>query len=181
MEPVAARVWLADIGPLLAPLQPTGLALVDGFALSHKVLWVSRLPEEVVARAADFEPVVGRSGWLFQLDPRLQDGDLLFVASDTSRASSDPVLAIAATLVRCAWRLRQVDASGGSDERGEVAEAVHALRNSLNSVLMSAAVITTCADLLPERLQPIAREIEAAAERSVQRLHRLTAVIDAGA
>jgi hypothetical protein len=180
VEPVAARAWLAEIGPLLAPLQPAGFALVDGFALSHKVLWVSRLPDEVVAHVADFEPVEGRSGWLFQLDPRAHDGEMLFIASDTGRASSDPVLALAGTLVRCAWRLRQLDPDAG-DDRGDLAEAIHALRNSLNSVLMSAAVITTCADLLPERLQPIAREIEAAAERSVQRLHKLTAVIDAGA
>jgi signal transduction histidine kinase len=180
VEPLADRAWLADLGALLAPLQPAGLALVDGFALSQKFLWVSRLPAEVVPRVSELDALGERSGWRFQLDPRQPEAALLFVASATGRGGEDPLPAAAATLVRCAWRLRQAEGGGACDDRSDLAEAIHALRNSLNSVLMSAAVITTCADLLPERLQPIAREIEAAAERSVQRLHRLTAVIDAG-
>ena len=169
-------LWLEQLAGLLRPLRPEGLSLVGGLVLPLKLQWVDQLPADVqLLVPADGPPPRG-SGWLVQLEADESDPLLLFIAA-RSPPESEATLRQVATLVRSAWRLQR----GGGGEDGqpdELGEAVHALRNSLNSVLMSAAVVTTCADLLPERLQPIAREIEAAAARSVQRLHRLTGLID---
>jgi hypothetical protein len=170
--------WLAQLRALLAPLQPERLVVVGGLVLPLKLQWVERLPADVHPLVPGEPSPVGQSGWLIQLEADESAPLLLFVGARERAEASETALRGVATLVRSAWRLRQ----GFDDESGpdDVSEAVHALRNSLNSVLMSAAVVTTCADLLPERLQPIAREIEAAAARSVQRLHRLTGLIESG-
>jgi hypothetical protein len=168
--------WLQPLGSLLAPLRPTRLAVVGGLVMPLKVQWTDRLPSEAVLVDGGDASLIGSSGWLFKLPSENIEPQLLFVATEHESAGTEPLLDAATTLVRASWLLRcGVDGAGHA---AEVAEAIHALRNSLNSVLMSAAVVTTCADLLPERLQPIAREIEAAAARSVQRLHRLTGLIE---
>jgi hypothetical protein len=168
--------WLQPLELLLAPLRPERLAVVGGGGMQLKVQWTSRLPDDAVLIEPRDACLIGRSGWLFQLPSEGTEPQLLFLVTDHEDAASEAMLESATGLVRCAWRLRR--GAGEDSEAAELAEAIHALRNSLNSVLMSAAVITTCADLLPERLQPIAREIEAAAARSVQRLHRMTGLIE---
>jgi hypothetical protein len=170
--------WLAQVGALLAPLRPDRLVVVGGLVLPLKLQWVDRLPASVQPLLPVEPSPVGQSGWLIQLESDESDPVLLFVVSRARVEASEGSLKVVATLVRSAWRLRQ--GLDDEDAPDDISEAIHALRNSLNSVLMSAAVVTTCADLLPERLQPIAREIEAAAARSVQRLHRLTGLIESG-
>jgi hypothetical protein len=170
--------WLGQLGVLLAPLRPDRLVVVGGLVLPMKLQWVDRLPGDVQPLQPVEPSPVGQSGWLIQLEADESDPLLLFVAARARVETSDTALKVVATLVRSAWRLRQ--GLDDEDAPDDLSEAIHALRNSLNSVLMSAAVVTTCADLLPERLQPIAREIEAAAARSVQRLHRLTGLIESG-
>jgi hypothetical protein len=169
--------WLGQLALMLAPLRPERLFVVGGLVLPLKLQWVDRLPADVQALWPVEPSPVGQSGWLIQLESDESDPLLLFVATRARAECADSGLKVVATLVRSAWRLRQ---GLDDDAPDDMSEAIHALRNSLNSVLMSAAVVTTCADLLPERLQPIAREIEAAAARSVQRLHRLTGLIESG-
>jgi hypothetical protein len=177
LEVAAVRdAWLQPLARLLKPLGADRLALVAGLVVPLRAQWVERLTGEAQLADPDDADLVGRSGWLFQLPGDSVEPQLLFAAARDEAAVSAALLDAAVALVRASWRLQL----GAGDEEGaaETGEAIHALRNSLNSVLMSAAVITTCADLLPERLQPIAREIEAAAERSVQRLHRLTGLVE---
>lgn len=183
--PVAAagglslRRWLGALQVLLEPLAPERLVLLQGLMLPTRLQWVDRLPEDLstVDPDDDERELQHRSGWLLPIEPRGPQPVLLFVVTDHTEPPSDTLMHLASTLCRCAWRIRNGD---GDDEARALGEAVHGLRNGLNSVLMSAAVITTCADLLPERLQPIAREIESAAHRSVDRLHKLTALIEPG-
>jgi hypothetical protein len=167
--------WLQPLAAQLAPLKPKCLAVVAGLALPLRVQWAERLPAEAELLEPAGPALHERSGWLFQLPGAQAEARSLFVASDNETAVGQAQLEAAVALVRAAWRLA---GGGADDDAAEIGEAIHALRNSLNSVLMSAAVVTTCADMLPERLQPIAREIEAAAARSVDRLHRLTGLIE---
>jgi len=178
--PVALRDWLLALQGMLAPLEPQRLVLLRGLVLPPRLQWIERMPDDVVVEPDGGRLQDGDSGWLFPLEKQGNQPLLLFLVTDRAEAAPDVLMNAAATLCRCAWRLRQGEHGSGDDEVRALGEAIHGLRNGLNSVLMSAAVITTCADLLPERLQPIAREIEAAAHRSVDRLHKLTALIEPG-
>jgi hypothetical protein len=175
LDATAAARWLDQLAGLLGPLQAGRLVLVGGLVLPMRMQWVDRLPADVQPVVPADAAIEAASGWLIQLEADESDPLLLFVAA-AEPGVDECSLRQAAALVRAAWRLQFGAAAG--DGPDELAEAIHALRNSLNSVLMSAAVVSTCADLLPERLQPIAREIEGAAARSVQRLHRLTGLIE---
>ena len=179
-DPVALRDWLPALQGLLAPLEPRRLVLLRGLVMPSRLQWIDRMPDDVVVEADGGTLQADDSGWLFPLEKRGAQPLLLFMVTDRAEAAPDLLMNAAATLCRCAWRLRQGEHGDGDDDARALGEAIHGLRNGLNSVLMSAAVITTCADLLPERLQPIAREIEAAAHRSVDRLHKLTALIEPG-
>ncbi len=180
IETAGLQPWLAALQVLLEPLRPQRLALVHGLVLPPRLQWVDQLTDDALAIEPDDDALRHCSGWVFPLDPRSSEPTHLFVATDSDQSRPDPLMQAATGLCRAAWRLRQGEHALGDDDARALGESIHGLRNGLNSVLMSAAVITTCADLLPERLQPIAREIESAAQRSVERLHRLTALIEPG-
>ena len=68
--------------------------------------------------------------------------------------------------------IRHADAAPRPDE---TAEAVHALRNALNAVVMNAAVLEQYP--LPDRAQIIAQELRIALARSLEALNRFALLV----
>jgi signal transduction histidine kinase len=65
------------------------------------------------------------------------------------------------------------------DSPEQLAEAVHALRNGLNSLLMNTAVLASRSEDLPESLRPFVAAISKAGYRCSEDLTRLFALVDA--
>jgi signal transduction histidine kinase len=61
----------------------------------------------------------------------------------------------------------------------EIAQAVHSLRNGMNSLLMNAAVLGRRSDDFPESLRPFVERIKQSGQLCSDQLAHLFALIDA--
>jgi len=67
---------------------------------------------------------------------------------------------------------------GGPASSEQLAHAVHELRNSMNTLLMNAAVLGTSVRNVPESLQPFIEQIAKAGRRSNEDLTRLLELVE---
>ncbi len=171
----ALAQWLGRLHGLLGALSPQGLALVDGLPLAAETEWTDRLDAatRVLAATPDFDPIHAR-GWLVRLHVREGPPIALLLALEQRIDESDPLLVIAFALCRLAWRLSERLPHPAGPARAETREAIHALRNGLNSVVMTSAVITG-PQLSPD-LRVFANDLENAVDRSVKALKQLAAL-----
>ena len=93
------------------------------------------------------------------------------------RKEDDPLLVLGFALCRLAWRLRERQPLPAGPLRIEMREAVHALRNGLNSVVMSSAVLNS--GMLPADLRSFGDDLDAAVGRSLHSLRELSTLISA--
>jgi signal transduction histidine kinase len=64
------------------------------------------------------------------------------------------------------------------DAPAQIAEAVHALRNGMNALLMNTAVLASRIEDVPESLRPFVESISRAGYRCSEDLARLFALVD---
>jgi hypothetical protein len=64
------------------------------------------------------------------------------------------------------------------DASAQIAEAVHALRNGMNALLMNTAVLACRIEDVPESLRPFVESISKAGYRCSEDLARLFALVD---
>lgn len=178
-ETAAPDAWLHALAVLLHALRPRALALVPSPPPTQRRT-IERLDAEA-ARCAGLAP-----GWLFGLGDGngTSDGSTLalHVATDQVLSATDRRVLLGSALGRLAWRLHAPDAQyepAAADPL--LADAVHALRNGLNSTVMNTAVLAACAHEMPAALEEATRRVEQAAARSAVELHRLMALIEARA
>ena len=168
------RAWLGALQMLLAPLEPRGLALLDGEFPGDDMNRVDALPPDsrVAAATEGFRP---GPGWLVRLPCNERSGQraLLLDGGDHLEAAM-PLVVMARLLCRAAWRVRYPpsNAMGAGDESRQ---ALHDLRNGLNSVVMSSAVIGGA--VLPEHLRGFVHDLENAGRRSLRALTELSSMI----
>jgi len=68
--------------------------------------------------------------------------------------------------------------SAAADASESLAEAIHALRNGMNSLLMNTAVLGARIDEVPQSLRPFVEQISKAGYRCSEDLARLFALVD---
>lgn len=158
--------WLGSVHVLLGPLSPLATGLLAHAPAHEEFLWVDALPSgaRLLAHAGAHVP---ERGWLL----RLPSGAPRSLLVD-SAAALDPggaPLALARQLARTAWRLREPAA--GLPIRDETSQAMHDLRNGLNSVSMTTAVVAGAA--LPAELRGFVDDLQAASRRSLRALAEL--------
>ena len=168
------RPWLAALQVLLAPMEPRGLALLDGEFSGDDMSRVEAVPSRcrIAASTEHFRP---GPAWLVRLPCNERSGQhaLLLDGGDQLEATT-PLVVMARLLCRAAWRVRfppgNLLASGD-----ESRQALHDLRNGLNSVVMSSAVIGGAA--LPEDLRGFVLDLENAGRRSLRALTELSSMM----
>lgn len=171
-----AREWLENLRALLQPLRVGSLALLGNTVLEREPIWTAQLPSEaIVLLASDgFDPAQA-PGWLFPLRAPDRPPQILHLGSKEQRHDAEPAMVLGIALCRLAWRLQQPSPLPQSPRTPQLRDAVHSLRNGLNSVLMNAAVLGTAT--LPAAMQPIRDELGSAAQRSLQSLHELMVLV----
>lgn len=176
MTDAALDAWLGHVRGLLASISPRGLAVLRGVPMASDSARCERLPAEavVVATTPGFDPHAG-SGWLVRLYLREQSPPALLVCFDEPLEDGAPLLVLAFALVRLAWRLRERQPLPAGAPRVEMREAIHSLRNGLNSVVMSSAVINSA--MLPPDLRSFGSDLDDAVARSLQSLRHLSTLI----
>ena len=176
MADAALGEWLIQVRALLATLSPRGLAVVQGLSMDTDAVRLDRLPDEarVLAATEGFDPRAA-SGWLVRLYVRDQAPPALLLALDEPFEDGAPLLVLAFALCRLAWRLRERQPLPAGPVRVEMREAIHALRNGLNSVVMSSAVLNSA--LLPADLRSFGNDLDDAVGRSLQSLRHLSTLI----
>lgn len=170
----AHEAWLRCLRLLLSDLSPDGLCLLR-LPLAQDLLWHERAPDPALILAASDAGAASGRGWLIRLDDSATHPIALFVGSRGGEGVDRAQLMLGAALCRTAWRFADWRASGGEARPDETAEAVHALRNALNAVVMNAAVLAQHA--LPERSQIIVQELETALTRSLEALSRFALLV----
>lgn len=162
------RDWLDALQRLLAPLAPRALALVEGDFHGEEVSWCDALPPDARCLATNAEPPPA-AGWLVPLPATAGDGLALLIEGGAGLAPTEPPLVMARVLCRAAWRMRHPP--GPMPATNELRQAVHDLRNGLNSVVMSSAVLGSAS--LPDNLRPFVLDLEQAGRRSLRALAEL--------
>lgn len=166
--------WLGAMQVLLAPMEPRGLALLDGEFSGDDISRVDSVPSHsrVASSTEGFRP---GPAWLVRLPCNDRSGQhaLLIDGADQLEPTT-PLVVMVRLLCRAAWRVRfppsNVMASGD-----ESRQALHDLRNGLNSVVMTSAVIGGAA--LPEHLRGFVHDLENAGRRSLRALTELSSVM----
>lgn len=158
--------WLGAVLVLLGPLSPRATGLLAHSPVHDEFLWVDEVPSgaRLLAHAGAGEP---ERGWLLRL-PSGAPRSLLFDGAAALDPAGAP-LALARQLVRTAWRLRE-PVTGGAI-RDAAGQAMHDLRNGLNSVSMTTAVVAGAA--LPAELRGFVDDLQAASRRSLRALAEL--------
>jgi hypothetical protein len=169
--------WLGQVHGLLGALSPRGLAVIRGLPMEGDAGRIERVPGDarVLAATPGFDPA--RGGWLVRLYVRDQAPPALMLALDREFDEGDPLLVLGFALCRLAWRLRERQPLPAGPMRVEMREAIHALRNGLNSVVMSSAVINS--PMLPPDLRSFGDDLDHAVGRSLQSLRDLSTLISA--
>jgi hypothetical protein len=169
--------WLGHVRGLLSALAPRGLAVVHGLSMEGDSMRIERLPEEarVQESTPGFDARANTGGWLVRLYVRDQAPPALLLALDDDMEEGAPLLVLAFALCRLGWRLRERQPLPAGPVRVEMREAIHALRNGLNSVVMSSAVINS--PMLPAELRSFGDDLENAVGRSLHSLRHLSTLI----
>ena len=177
MADAALGQWLGQVQGLLGGLSPRALAVVRGVTMEADAGRLERLPDgaTVVEATPGFDPQAG--GWLVRLYVRDQAPPAMVLALDKPFEEGDPLLVLGFALCRLAWRLRERQPLPAGPLRVEMREAIHALRNGLNSVVMSSAVINS--PMLPPDLRSFGDDLDHAVGRSLQSLRDLSTLISA--
>lgn len=169
--PPESATWAQGLLPLLQPVR------------ASRVRWL-RVPADtapVAWHAAHVLPDGGAvgDGWLFVLGPLPEGAAAVFVETPRGAACDRGVL-LASTLCRLAWQLQAPggEAAGDAPLDPAVADAIHALRNGLNTAGMNAAVLAACAAQLPHDLVPVVKQVEQASGRSGVELQRLVTLLE---
>lgn len=176
MGDAALSQWLETVRALLASMSPRGLAVVQGLSMDSDAARLDRLPAEatVLAATEGFDPRAA-SGWLVRLYVRDQAPPAMVLSFDEEFEDGAPLLTLGFGLCRLAWRLRERQPLPAGPVRAEMREAIHALRNGLNSVVMSSAVLNS--SLLPPDLRSFGDDLDDAVGRSLQSLRHLSTLI----
>lgn len=172
----ALQGWLEHVVGLLGAMAPRGLAVVQGLSMDTDAVRLDRLPAQaqVLAATSGFDAHAS-TGWLLRLYVRDQAPPALLLDFDENLEDGAPLLTLAFGLCRLAWRLRERQPLPASPVRVELREAIHALRNGLNSVVMSSAVLNSA--MLPNELRGFGNDLDAAVGRSLQSLRHLSTLI----
>jgi len=174
-----AVAWLEPMTELLRePLAANSLARVAGPSLMQDFAWVSALPEDMQFVEGDATVLQGCSGWVILLQERELQSDYLFVSSRQRTAFDDRRLLLAVALARIAWRLHSLSPQVNSAFCAETTDAIHAVRNGLNTLRMTSAVFVAHTASMPDTLKPFVTTIDAAAARTVQSFNRLCVLIE---
>ena len=168
------RLWLGALQLLLAPMEPRGLALLDGEFSGDDMNRVDSVPplSRVAAATEGFHP---GPAWLVRLPCNERSGEhALLIDGGDQLEPTMPLVVMARLLCRAAWRVRfpPGNALASADESRQ---ALHDLRNGLNSVVMSSAVIGGAA--LPEHLRGFVHDLENAGRRSLRALTELSSIV----
>lgn len=176
MADASLERWLGQLGGLLGSLGPRGMAVVQGVAMDGDAARIDRLPDtaKVVATTPGFDPLAG-PGWLVRLYVRDQAPPALLLSLADEHEEGAPLLVLGFALCRLAWRLRERQPLPAGPVRVEMREAIHALRNGLNSVVMSSAVINS--PMLPADLRSFGDDLDNAVGRSLESLRHLSTLI----
>lgn len=176
MADAALGQWLEQVRGLLVSLSPRGLAVVQGVSMNTDAARIDRLPAEsrVLAATEGFDPQAAR-GWLVRLYVRDQAPPAMLLALEDEFEEGAPLLVLGFALCRLAWRLRERQPLPAGPIRVEMREAIHALRNGLNSVVMSSAVLNSA--MLPADLRSFGNDLDDAVGRSLQSLRHLSTLI----
>jgi hypothetical protein len=166
--------WLSALQVLLAPMEPRGLALLDGEFPGDDMNRIDALPgrSRIGASTEGFRP---GPAWLVRLPCNERSGQhALLIDGGDGLDPAAPLAVMARLLCRSAWRVRFPPGNllASCDESRQ---ALHDLRNGLNSVVMSSAVIGGAA--LPENLKGIVHDLESAGRRSLRALTELSSVV----
>lgn len=177
MADASLGAWLAQVQGVLGALSPRALAVVRGVAMETDAGRIGRLPDDatLVDATPGFDPQAG--GWLVRLYVRDQAPPAMLLVLDRDFDEGDPLLVLGFALCRLAWRLRERQPLPAGPLRVEMREAIHALRNGLNSVVMSSAVINS--PMLPPGLRSFGDDLDNAVGRSLQSLRDLSTLISA--
>lgn len=170
----AHESWLRCLRLLLSDVSPGGLCLLR-MPLTQDLLWYERAPDTALILAASDDGAASGRGWLIRLDDSATRPIALFVGSRGGEGVDRAQLMLGAALCRTAWKFADWRASGGEARPDENAEAVHALRNALNAVVMNAAVLEQYS--LPDRAEVIVRELQTALSRSLEALNRFALLV----
>ncbi len=166
--------WLNDLHGVLGPVAPTALVIISDVLVEHSV---SRCPEGLmglpsVASSPNGADTQG-DGLLIRLQAVDERPYALFLATDRLDKITECDCRQVAMLCRLAWQLANAEGIGDVAVDEELDHAIHALRNGLNTVAMSAAVLRSSA--MPEPLAQISGDLEAAAQRSIESLRLVAA------
>lgn len=159
------RDWLLALKPLLAPAMPASLALLVDAPSHDEWQWADRLSAAHVVACTNARPP--SRGWLLRL-PSTRPCAVLLEAAGALRPG-DPVLRAARALCRAAWRLREPLPLGPL--RSDAQQAMHDLRNGLNSIVMTSAVLAAAP--APASLTAFVEDLQAAGRRSLRALEDL--------
>ncbi|MBB5206506.1 hypothetical protein [Chiayiivirga flava] len=169
--PPEPATWARSLLPLLQPIQATRVEWLRVPADTAPVSWhaVHVLPDG---------GAVGE-GWLFMLGPLHEGAAAVFIETPRGAARDRGVL-LASTVCRLAWQLHAPGGEMAADAPLDPAltDAIHALRNGLNTTGMNAAVLAACAAQLPHDLVPVVKQVEQASGRSGVELHRLVTLLE---
>ncbi len=173
-SPAAVETWLQSLLGLLAPLGPTALVLRASERERTSIEWIEVLSdpqEDVRAQVpADFRP---NDGWLIPLGSR--DG----VFFSLLLCTEVPLMGNAAGLVLvgavCKSGFGLLWPRHDWLPRDGTSECLHDLRNGLNTVMMSAAILG--GPKLPAELRVFATDLENGAQRSVRALSELSVLL----
>ena len=174
----ALEQWLEQLRGLLASLSPLGLAVMRGVPMERDAARLEGLPPgaQVLAATPGFDATQGHA-WVLRLYVRDQSPPAMVVLLERDLDDAEPLLVLGFALCRLAWRLRESQPLPAGPLRVEMREAVHALRNGLNSVVMSSAVLNS--GMLPPDLRSFGDDLDAAVGRSLQSLRELSTLISA--
>jgi hypothetical protein len=177
MSDASLGPWLGHVRGLLSALAPRGLAVVHGVSMDSDAMRIGRLPEEarVQESTAGFDPRANAGGWLVRLYVRDQSPPALLLAIEEDLDENSPLLVMGFALCRLGWRLRERQPLPAGPVRVEMREAIHALRNGLNSVAMTSAVLNS--PMLPADLRSFGDDLDKAVGRSLQSLRDLSTLI----
>jgi hypothetical protein len=165
----ADTIWLESLQPLLQAIAPVHLILVRGVNPEREVQWLDALPVKAHIVATCTQAATPQHGWLLRLAAQRHQTCALYIGVARREPSCLPQLLLAAALCRTAWKLRHWPELEPPDPRDENRDAMHALRNALNAMVMTAAVLQES----PALSMPLQQQLQLATQQSLDALDRI--------
>lgn len=164
MSRSATPAWLDALATLLSPRGCASVAWIGTDATTPGDGWHQALPAQACVRVAGRGFDDGRGLLL-----RVGDADALYLRFDPGSNTDASATSAVRTLALAAWELHAPEPVAGTDP---LRLDMHALRNALNSIGMSGAVLSSRA--LPDELRPFAQDLANAVSNGVAILERLS-------